>query len=193
MKHYVWHRTDGSIGGHMQFQGGFPVGCDPADPATTDPRAQALRATYTAKPEYGGIVAYTCGCGAGQTGFCGCANARVRDAIVVGGVVTAMATMQWRVDGVLIDPLGVSDPPLDKTPGANVVVSLVGAVPDGVAVSIQRNTSPDLAQSFPVVLTFTGGETDQATLRAPGAGLTGAVVAYHRVYVPWSGLKIRGW
>src|SRR3990172_10606011 len=128
VRHYIWYGRDGSIGGHMQRQGGFPGGCDPSDPATTDPIAVGLRARHTAEPDYAGIVAYDCACPC--EGFCACCSNRPGDSRVDGGVVTAMPSMQWSVDGVLTAPHAVDAPGIDKTPGADVNVKLVGAVAD---------------------------------------------------------------
>ena len=193
MKHYFWYRTDGSIGGEMTFSGGFPATCDPSDPNTTEPTAVGLRAKHTAEPEYAGIVGWDCGCPGGGFTFCACCNDKVQNSIIVDGVLTPMTTPDWMVDGVPA-PGNDRSSAIDKTPSADVTLKLrsVG-IPDGTEVDLRWGAGPEMHQDLPVLLTFTGGETQEITLRAPTQGMRAAVWVFERTLVPVTALHLRGW
>lgn len=192
MRHYLWHRPDGSLGGHMTFWRGFPETCDPSDPDTTDPTAIGLRAQYTGRPDFGGIVPYDCPCPV-DVNVCSCPSDRMWDTRIVGGAVAALPVVGWVVDGVPVEP---NAGPVVKTPGADVVVSLAvlsGDVPDGTVVMVRSNGQPLLAPAFPIPLTIVGGVSGDVTFRAPGQGFTGSVVIAHGVYCATAVLRVTGW
>lgn len=193
MKHYLRFDATGKLVGEHKFTGGFPEGCDPSCPDTTDETALWIRGQY---PDTDSYFEYVCPCPS-NVRFCKCAQTRTADSYLAGGtVLTPKPVITLVVDSLSVDQ-NTLDSPLVKVPGASITFQLAGAdVPDGTVVEIRRASGgllPDLAASFPFNLTFTTGVTEQVTLTAPLHGFTGGLWLAGDKYVNRQFLFVKAW
>lgn len=199
MRHYLWYRSDGSIGGPETMDFGFPAEIDPRDPDpdTADPVAQTIRGYRIGVDDHAGWHLYDCGCDP-TVRVCGHAAERFRDSYVQlpGDVLASRDRVEFLVDGVVTAP-NSAEAPLNKLPAGSVSFKLreksPGDVPDGTVAKGYRLGTVDLAEAYPVELTFTGGESSEATLVAPSQGVKGGIVFTQGMYCAESQLWIRGW
>jgi len=199
MKHWLIYDNDGLILGAERHPDGWPAGVDPNDAGTSNAAAMNSRTRLDASepqhlPTMAGWVLYECPCVSDSNpGNCLCVEARIADSYRAGDNVLTKPTIDLVVDGVVTPPTTLSTP-VDKVPGAAVTLKLVvdtGAVDDGHQVVLRRAGTPHLSQAD-VILTFTGGETNQVNLVAPGQGMIGCLRGISS-RVASKHLHIRGW
>ena len=189
MKHWLWYKTDGEIGGEIVRQDGWGAE-DLDDSESTDPIVVGLRATYTAMDGFAGFISFTCG---DASGFCDCAWHRVISQRVDTGGPTLedKPTYTIKVDAVTVN----NGDTIDKTPGTDVDVHLEGSIGDGVVVDISNGGGVDVLQTSPQQLTFVSGTTNTVTIKAPTAGATGGVglTPQNKKDAALGWFKVRGW
>lgn len=190
MRHFFWVRIDGSLGGTYTGKGGIAPDVDPRDSNTTNAIASVFRQHGTRQPEFACFLEYVCSCL--PPGPCSCANDRVQDSCVSNGVIVPKPSVSVLLDGEPVSTTAAS--PANRTPLSSVVLKLAGAVPDGIPIAIQSATlGPDLLETKPSVLVFTGGHTNEVPLVVPAHGMTGMVRFEHRRWMTPQVLHLRGW
>jgi len=175
MKHYLWYKTDGTIGGTCDKTGGWASGEDPSEATPTDVGAAAVKAATEAYADFAGWIAYDCGCGT-EVGFCSHGDEKIRDSYSDAGTLTAMPAFTLDLDASTVSG-PTFETPLDKATGACTLKIVSATVPDGATVKVTGGykTGPALHDALPVTLTFTSGETDTVALNSPPVGLTAGV------------------
>ena len=189
MKHWLWYKTDGEIGGEIVRRDGWGVE-DLNDSESTDPTVIDLRATYTVMSGFTGFISFTCGDG---DGLCDCACQKVSDERVnlSGPALETKPTFVIKVDSVTMDNKGT----IDKTPSVSVDIHLEGTVPDGVVVCLANAGRVDMLETSPQFLTFSSNVTNTIAITAPTAGATGVVslVPQNLKDARQGHFSIRGW
>lgn len=196
MKSYLYLKADGSILGYASWDGGFPAGVDPSEASPSNPHAASVKAHIEALPDFARWFPYDCPCPEGS-GTCEHSVNRVKDSYGDGGSPEALVTkpsLSMVVDGVT-QASNDESTPLDKTPGAAVTFKLTGNVPDGTTVNLSYLSGSEIAQSFPVVLTFTSNQTNQINLTAPAQGNKGSIILGGAgvKYAAEQQMHLRGW
>lgn len=191
MKHYLWYKTDGSFGGPLTYQAGWPAGMDPSDPDDTDPLVVSNRENAEAQPDYDGILGYDCAC-TPPPDFCQCGVDRVGDSYAGGTpkVVTTKTAVVLELATVAESSNDYTNP-LDKTPSASLTFKLTGSQADGETAELVQ-IGPALHASLPQTLTFTAGETNEITLKVPAQGVAGGICIIGKD-VPRLQFWLRGW
>jgi len=196
VRHYIWYKADGAIGGQEVHGGGFPNDCDLTDPDTQNPLAQQLRANrIRLNPEFAGYLAYDCSCDPSEV-WCQCPYHKQATSYVDDGEIVARPTVTMVVDGV-DTPSNTADAPLLRTPGANLSIKFrAPEVPNGVQIVVPRQASigPDMVPNWPITFTFDGGETNSITLYAPAVrGMMSGLGFYEERWVAPLKLFVKGW
>lgn len=193
MKHWLWHKSDGEVGGDSTYPGGWPAELDLNDVNETDSRVVQVRAHHVIMDDFAGFVAYECACPSGDV-HCGCAAVKMGTSRVnIGtGLLEDRPAFTVLVGGANYNQGDVND----VTPGATVTLSLSGTFPDGTKVDVSSVAGEaDLIQTSPQVLTFTGNVTNSINLTAPAQGLTGRVALQPQIATDTQrgAVSIRGW
>lgn len=170
MKHFVWHRTDGSIGGTFTMTNGVPDDMDPRNEQTTHPAAKQAHQDASSRMGFNGWVPYDCPCP--PKGMCDCLAERVRDSYVEDGTLRQKPALEILVDGQPYQP-GTGH--LSRPAGSTVEVMFRCAAPDGHQATVQPLQGPAVVLQAPTPVRFTGGLSQGLWLRVPPLGLTGGV------------------
>lgn len=193
MKHYLWHKSDGEIGGELTYQGGWPSGKDPSDSECTDPIAASNRAWALDQVGCTAIVEYSCAC-AGSLEFCSCAVDRCNDSVISEGSVTAKQAVTVCLGGTdKDDAINGAESAYDVTPASTITLKLKASVADDTEVVLKNCASGEDLIDDDVTLTFTSGVTNEVTINTPAQGLKGGVYTLTTLLVPRTRCVLRGW
>jgi hypothetical protein len=194
VRHWLWYKTTGEIGGDIITGGGWDLAVDFNEPST-DETVQGIREHFMGQADYAGFVPYDCAHPAAAV-WCNDAANKVGTDVVDTNTQTLASkpVFDLILDGVAVAAYSSND----KSPGSAVTLQLqvaTGSIPDGTVVKARNVTDVSLLQTSPQDLTFVAGVTNQATLTAPAQGQTGNVWldpadASTCVSV---GVKVRGW
>lgn len=191
MRSWIWYKTSGEVGGAERLiPGGWPMDLDFNNPQVQDPAVQNIRTMRLSTPGYAGFLPFDCEC---VGDICSCALGFANTHLVVGGTLVEKPSYAISVDGAVIAP-GTQ---IDKTPGADISVSLSGAIMDGTVFDLAepQGVSLSVLPTNPTALTFMNGVTNVVTIPAPPR-LSIARLAI-RPQNPRdgavSGIRIRGW
>jgi len=194
MKHFFSYEPDGTLYQQVVIKGGFPDDCNIDDPACTHPLSIHIRevqARLQAKPDnpwtHSGMVKFECPCDESE-GVCGCAPVKRLDAFWC--TDTDCLRDKPAID-VLIDGSPVAhDARITRYPNqlftCKVVAETPSEIPDGAIATLW---SAEMLEDGEITLTFTGGQSNEVTLRAPAQGITGKLVMLglhvkvHRVFI----------
>jgi len=189
MRCFFGYGADGFIESVEVCSGGFPDTHDLRDEDSAHPVVRNLREHRASNdPHIVGFLAYDCACPRAAR-VCECPGV-ARDlhyVDVLQDVLIAKPVVQMFIDGA---PQTDADVTLARNPGTVVRLQLRGAVPDGESVELRGNR---LHVDFPtpVPMTFSGGQTAEATLVAPAQGLDGGLFVWGK----WSRrlrLRVKG-
>lgn len=210
MKHWLWYKSDGSLGGEAIYQFGFPADVDLNDEDSEDERVLGYRNTLATQPDFAGFVAYECPCPPEMV-ECDCCRQRHIHYYydTVAEELKLKPTFDILVDGVLAPfTVGVGKESVnevttvDAPPGSTVKIRLRQAagspegIPPGRQMDLECNTSPSVFQSSPVTVTFDGGgQTEEVDAVVPPQGLVATVVARPTVqkHGHVRSVRLRGW
>ncbi len=176
MRHYLWYDTNNQIQGEMLFEGGWPIGADPSDPASTHEAAVANRDHFTALPNFGGIIDYNCPCPPSDR-FCDCARQQVDGCYIDGASLAVKEAINFVIDGNSVSHNNNRDAPHLLAADAAFTLRLSGSLPDDTQITLDNCAGGVELLSTPQVLTFAGGATNTLNLTVPSAGQTGGVFA----------------
>ena len=197
MRHWLWYKTDGEIGGDITIGGGWDTALDFDDDASTDATVIDNRAGYTGKTGFSGFIAYDCPCPATDV-WCEHPAKKVNEGRVdtTGPTLEDKPVMQLQLDAVDI----AHDSQTDKVPAATVTLAIDEAVastiPDAVQVRVANIPGwAELLETSPQDVSFTSGSTPDVTLKAPAQGLVGAVSVkpLNPKNTVGQRVKVRGW
>lgn len=209
MKHWLWYKTNGELGGELIYPCGFPDDFDPNDADSKDPQVIAFRKNFVDLPDFHGFVSYACPCGP-EAVYCDCPRQRHLRSYVSGGELAPKPTYEMVLDGVVIPfslGFGVHSKntvaTVDRTPGQvsslylRETADTPESIPDGVPFRIRcPNPNATMLEQDPTEVVFEKGRTPAVDVVAPpGAGLIEALgvspVSYR--YGHPQGLRIRAW
>lgn len=194
MRHWLWYKTSGKIGGEITYPGGFDTDWDFNDDQSAEEMVQQFRSEYTGKANFDAFIAYDCPCDPSEV-YCDHARQQVKTQRVVGSSLEALPVPEIKVDSTTTADGDV----VDKTPGATVTLDLdivSGSFSDGTVINATNDPrGPDLIQSPPGVLTYASGVTNQINVVAPAQGQTGRVVLTpaNEEDAQVIGFGVRGW
>lgn len=203
MRHWLWFKSSGEIGGDLTVASGWDAGLDFTDAGSTDPEVQYHRdqallsggtVGYTNLTDFAGFIAYDCPCDP-EIVWCHHAAEQVGQSKVSGGSLVARPLPKIMVDGVEIN----HDATVDKTPGAIVTLQLQEVVasdmPNGVVYNATNLNGAEVLQTSPTALTYTGGVTNTINMTAPAQGSVGMVSLKPAIMVEGRAcrFRIRGW
>ena len=195
MKHFLGLDADDKLvftHTHKTYKtglGGWPVEFDLDNPDSTNPGVIGFKQNMKTKTIVK-WVGYDCPCSP-SVGVCSCASKRRVDHCCVDGALVAKPVAGLLVDGSPHTP-GVI---VDRPPGTPIEIKIASAdTPDDGTVLVMQEDVIRLLETldYSVELTFTGGETNPATLYAPAQGVVGRVTAYGEHTCPLE-LRVRGW
>lgn len=188
VRHLIRYNSEGELVGVDRRMGGWPDDVDPNDPETTNPRAQKLRKTKaTSGANFVGWASYRCPCPE-HLKTCTCAHHVCQQNYYNGVVIFPKPELRILVNDVEVADLA------SVVPGSNSTLKLVGAIPDGHAVTVHDIAATKILSSddHQVSLTFSGGESDPVEFVAPDQGMSATLAATSK-YVRYFILNIRGW
>lgn len=171
MKHFFGATPDGRLHWSFIMSGGYDgtsVDLDAADPQ--DPHAQHLLSVYnknmSGSETLDCIVVFECPCPPGGDATCDCPGNKRMSAYCENGQLVDKPACQVLLDGTPI----AGETLATRAPNTLFTVQVVGDPvdhPDGATVEVY---STSMLENNKVTLTFTGGQTNTATLRAPAQG-----------------------
>lgn len=207
MKHWLWYRADGSIGGEILLPGGHDVSHDMNDASEGAPQTvKDLRAIATEFEGFHAFAPYECACPSEDV-YCDCSRQQCIGCYYDGAALVAKPTYELVLDNVVI-PFVVGQgikanntvETVDRVPGvtSQLKVRVKGdspeAIPDGTSIFIHCVGAEVLAVN-PTELQFTSGETPTVALVAPPQGMLAVVTARpgadRRGHA--QALRLRGW
>lgn len=190
MRHWLWYKTSGEIGGEALIGGGWDNSFDFNDSGTLDPTALNSYNYLSSLPGFSGFIAYDCVCDPVIV-WCQHATEQVANCRVAGDTLEEKPDYVLLVDGVTIDSLTITD----KTPATTVTLQLSGALPDDTIIEAINLGNTHLLQTSPTLLTFSGGVTNTINLVTPSQGIVGkiGVLPPNREAAKIKQVNLRGW
>lgn len=188
MRHFFSVDAKGVILGASTYPGGYCDDHDLADPECTHPVAARHRRSAKSIPGFNRYVEYVCGCPDSEK-HCQCPYLKQSEAYAEGSTLVDKALLAVLIDGVPTVNLFPDD--IERAPGTAVTLQLQASVPDGHQVTLKPGGSAAVMRGE-VVLTFTGGLTQEISLVTPALGTRGAVQGASK-YVRQFGIQLRGW
>lgn len=201
MRHWLWYKTSGELGGDLTRWGGWPAEVDFNDPDYPDADVQKARADIVAKPDFAGFLAFECPCTCDPedpaSGMCNCCCVNIRDKYVALPAVE-LTTKPGMV--MLLDGSPVNNDDLQSHPPGTVLPLVFAAavpdsIPDGYQVLVKHGRDPAQILADEVVVEFTAGVTPAVNVTAPSQGAVGGAVGMpvsRRLAEPCR-LRLRGW
>jgi hypothetical protein len=193
MRHFLWLKADGLIGGFHVITGGWSVGFDPTDLTESNLQAKFIRDSHeNAGDGFASYFEYNCPCDT-SVGLCDCVNTAVEQCHVEAGALTLKPTL-----AILLDSQNAAgttaDTPLVLPAGTDVTCQLTtDSIPDGTVAQLVRVGGPDNFATYPVDLTFTGNATNTVTFSVPAKGMISAFRVDAAKYVRGQIIFVKGW
>lgn len=189
MRHYFKVRADGSISGVAVTGGGFTDDLDLSDELNQHPYVLSFREFAQQEEDFLKFMRWDCPCPP-EDEDCPCAHMNFVDFYYDGVALIEKVPITVTLDGVdQAEPRTTE--PLDYPPGTSVTMTIRAAVPDGTTVLVEPRGRASILQSGEL-LTFTSGETNPVTLKAPAQGTIGRVIGGNKLVRQFS-VSIRGW
>ena len=193
MKHWLWIKKDGSVGGCEIFSGGWSDEHDLNDDGdATHGTVKFIRGLRLKEPDFSHFIEYSCDCAADEPG-CQCPSLAVIHKLFVDGKLVEKPAFDVVLDGVVIP----ATQPVDRPPGSTPSLQLRGPMPDGTVVEAIDHPRANVCmlERSPANLTFTGGVTNTIQLSVPIKGMIGRVGLRptNLAVAKLSGIRIRGW
>lgn len=192
MRHILWLEADGTIGGFHVVTYGYAPDFDPNDLTESNAQAKFIRDHHAGNAKFSSYFEYECPCPS-NVGFCNCPNNAQVECHVEGNILKVKPSTSLVIDGQSV-PDTTESSPLVLTAGADLLCKLSGAqVPDDTVATISRVGGADAFESFPVNLTFSGGETNEVSFLVPAKGV---LTAFRIDATKWMRPKVvfvKGW
>lgn len=188
MRHFIWYKTSGELGGVESRTGGWDDHVDITDPNTSDSVAQLIRSHRpTSVDDFGGFAIYECDCPI-QDSHCACPHELVSTHYYESNEFAPKPDRDIELNGAAANLYL----PNDFTPGTTVSLTLRSSVPDGHTLSIENISSLggiiDGAQS----ISFTSGISSELNIDVPPQGVMGAITGSSNLIRDFR-IIIRGW
>lgn len=183
MKHFFGATPDGRLYWTFVRTGGYDgtdVDLDADNPQSA--HAQHLLSVYNKNQKTNEtldkIVVFECPCPPGSEEVCHCPSEKRLSAYCANGTLTDKPATQLYIDGVSV----TNDTRLSRYPNSLFVIKLVAddpqSIPDGETAQVYSGA---MLEDDVATMTFTNGETNTLTLRAPAQGITGSLAIIGRM------------
>jgi len=193
MRHIIWLKADGSIGGFHIITGGWAPDFDPNDLTESNTQAKFVRDHHAANPSNGfhSFFEYECPCSP-SAGFCDCPNNTCANCHVDGGLLKIKPTLSLLLTNQVVGATS-EIAPLVLAAGAEVPIKFTGSLPDTTVVSVDRVGGPDSFDTLPTTFTFGGNETPEQTFLVPAKGQISVFRIDAGKYVRPRIVVVKGW